>query len=144
MADEIISINVQNPSNPHESEGEPLPVLPSNLVQALVTDKGALSTLTNALAGALGPLIQGHASDQSDKDSESGNYTDPGLPAGQSGVEAQQSINAYPVATENNNKSSYEESQDDCLEIGAVKRPRANMASTDIECDHDELKESDP
>lgn len=50
------------------------------LVQALVAGKDALFTLTNALAGALGPLIQGHASDQSDKDSESGNYTDPGEP----------------------------------------------------------------
>lgn len=47
------------------------------------------------------------------------------------------------MATENNNKRSYEESQDDCLEIRAVKRPRANMASTDIECDHNELEESD-
>lgn len=80
MADEIISIDVQNPSNPRESEGEPLPVSPSHLVQALVAGKDALFTLTNALAGALGPLIQGHASDQSDKDSESGNYTDPGEP----------------------------------------------------------------
>ena len=143
MADKIISIGVQNPSNPRESEGEPLPVSPSHLAQALVADKDAPSTLNNALAGALGPLIQGHTGDQSSKDSESGNYTDPGVPAGQSGVEAQQSINARPVATEINNKRSYEESQDDCLEIRAVKRPRANMASTDIECDHNELEESD-
>ncbi len=142
MAEEIISIDVQNPSNPPQSEGEPLPASASNLVQALVADKDALSALTNALASALGPLIHSHARGQGDKDSESENYTEPAVPVGQSGVEAQQSINARPVATENNNKRTCEESQDDCLEIRAVKRPRA-MTSTDIEGDHDELEESD-
>ena len=142
MAEEIISIDDKNPSNPPQSEGEPLPVSPSNLVQALVADKDALSALTNALASALGPLIHSHARDQGDKDSESDIYTEPAVPVGQSGVEAQQSINAHPVATENNNKRTCEESQDDCVEIRAVKRPRA-MTSTDIEGDHDELEESD-
>ncbi len=77
--------------------------------------------LTKALASALGPLSHSHARDQSDKDSESENYTEPAVPVGQSGVEAQQSINARPVAEENNNKRTCEESQDDCLEIRAVK-----------------------
>ena len=57
MADEILSIDDQNLSNPPRSEGESLLVLPSNIVQAPVADKEMLSALTNALAGALGPLI---------------------------------------------------------------------------------------
>ena len=83
MAEEIISIDVQNPSNPPQSEGEPLPASASNLVQALVADKDALSALTNALASALGPLIHSHARGQGDKDSESENYTEPAVPVGQ-------------------------------------------------------------
>ena len=137
--DQIVSIDVQNPSNPHQSEGESLPVSPCNLVQALVADKEALSALTNALASAIKPLITSHAFEQSVKDSVSENYVDPAVPGGQSGVEADQSINARPVATTNPNKRTVEESNDDCLEVRAVKRPR--VAST--EYDHDELEESD-
>ena len=142
MADKIVSIDDQNPSNPPLSEGEPLPVSPSNFVQALVADKDALSALTNTLAGALGPLIQSHARDQSNKVSGSENYAVPAVPVGQSGVEAQHSINARPVAAENNNKRTCEESEDDSLEVRAVKCPRV-MSSTDIECDQNELEESD-
>ena len=43
MAEENTPIDGQNPSNPPRCAGEPLPALPSNLVQALVADKDALS-----------------------------------------------------------------------------------------------------
>ena len=121
MAEEIISIDDKNPSNPPQSEGEPLPASPSNLVQALVADKDALSALNKSFSERPWAFSHSHARDQSDKDSESENYTEPAVPVGQSGVEAQQSINARPVAAENNNKRTCEESQDDCLEIRAVK-----------------------
>ena len=80
--DQIVSIDVQNPSNPDQSEGESLPVSPCNLVQALVADKEALSALTNALASAIKPLITSHAIEQSVKDSVSENYVDPAVPGG--------------------------------------------------------------
>ena len=108
-------------------------------VQALVADKEALSALTNALASATKPLITSHAIEQSFKDSVSENYVDPAVPGGQSGVEVDQSINARPVATTNHNKRTFEESNDDCLEVRTIKCPRVALT----EYDHDELEESD-
>lgn len=84
-------------------------------------------------------MILSHAIEWSNKDSVSESYADPAVPGGQPGVEADQSINALPVATTNHNKRTVKESNEYCLEIRTVKRPR--VAST--EYDHDELEESD-
>ena len=87
-------------------------------------------------------MIQIHARDQSNKDSESENDAVPAMSVGQSGVEAQHSINARPVAAENNNKRTCEELEDNSLEVRAIKHPHV-MSLTDIECDQDKLEESD-
>ena len=94
---------------------------------------------SNALASATKPLITSHAIEKSVKDSAPENYVAPAAPGGQSGVEVDQSINARPVATTNHNKRTFEESNDDCLEVSAIKRPRVALT----EYDHDELEESD-
>jgi hypothetical protein len=128
MAEENISIDIehdnQNPSNPESSKGETLPVLPTNLVQALVADKDALLTLTNAISTAIVPLFKNHA-DQSRKNSESENNANPAVLVGQSGVATEQSPDAPPVATGNTRKRIADESIADCIEIRAVKRPCA-------------------
>ena len=134
MAEETISTNMQrdngNPSNPASSSGETLPVLPINLVQALIADKDALLTLTNAISAANEPLRQHHAVYENEQ---------PAVPEGQPG----RSSVLYPsvargVASESTQKRVSEELSDDSLEIiRAVKRPRIEI------CDHDELEESD-
>ena len=77
MEEEIISIASKDPTDSVPSQTETLPTSPSYLMQALVADKEALSTLTTAITSALAPLIQNHAVRDRSKDSEN-----PAMPVG--------------------------------------------------------------
>ena len=70
MEEEIISIASKDPTDSVPSQAETLPTSPSYLVQALVADKEASSTLTKAITSALAHLIQNHAVRDRSKDSE--------------------------------------------------------------------------
>ena len=106
MEEEIISIASKDPTDSVPSQAETLPTSPSYLVQALVADKEASSTLTKAITSALAHLIQNHAVRDRSKDSEN-----PAAPVRQSGVETNQSktaqLSADLVATQNSEKRTF-------------------------------------